>query len=168
MQVRRDVSHNVWRTGKCGATDVAAAGLEGQFVDLGGHDWPLKAGAAAINAADPATAPATDRDGLTRNGPPDAGAHEYQGGSTPPPDTQAPSVPQNVAATGGVNKVTLGWSPSSDNRACRPMTSTAQRRPASALERERVAAVTARASTTACLPPATTTTSSPRRTRRTT
>ena len=72
-------SHNVWRTGKCGSTDVAAAGLEGQFVDLAGHDWRLKAGAAAINAADPATAPATDRDGLTRNGPPDAGAHEYGG-----------------------------------------------------------------------------------------
>jgi hypothetical protein len=72
-------SHNVWRTGKCGSTDVAASGLEGQFVDMAGHDWHLKAGAAAINKADPATSPPTDRDGLTRNGPPDAGAHEFGG-----------------------------------------------------------------------------------------
>jgi hypothetical protein len=84
-------SHNVWRTGKCGATDRAASGLEGQFVDLGGHDWRLKAGAAAIDAADPATAPATDRDGLLRNGPPDAGAHEF-GGRRPPSGIRDPGT----------------------------------------------------------------------------
>ena len=85
-------SHNVWRTGKCGATDVVSSGLEGKFVDLGGHDWRLKAGAAAINAADPASAPATDRDGLLRNGAPDAGAHEF-GGRRPAPGTGNPGAP---------------------------------------------------------------------------
>ena len=44
VQVGVTYSHNVWRTGKCGATDVAASGLEGQFVDLAGHDWHLKPG----------------------------------------------------------------------------------------------------------------------------
>ncbi len=79
-------SHNVWRTGKCGSTDEVASGLEGQFIDLAGHDWHLKAGAVAIDKADPATSPLTDRDGLTRNGPPDAGAHEF-GGHRPPSGT---------------------------------------------------------------------------------
>jgi hypothetical protein len=33
----------------------------------------------------------------------------------PPPDTQAPSVPQSLAATGALGRVTLNWSASTDN-----------------------------------------------------
>ncbi len=99
-------SHNVWRTGKCGSTDMAASGLESQFVDLGGHDWHLKAGAAAINEADPATSPATDRDGLTRNGPPDAGAHEFGGrrpaSSGPQRSDLTPRPPESPAKRRGL------------------------------------------------------------------
>jgi hypothetical protein len=98
-------SHNVWRTGKCGSTDVAAPGLESQFVDLAGHDWHLRAGAAAINEADPATSPVTDRDGLTRNGPPDAGAHEFGGhrpaSGTPGRSDLVPSRPGSPAKRRG-------------------------------------------------------------------
>ena len=45
-------------------------------------DFRLKAGSPAINAADPADHPATDRDGFVRDGRPDAGAHEF--GAGPP------------------------------------------------------------------------------------
>ena len=83
-------SHNVWTSRQCGATDRRAAGALSQFVNRATHDWRLIAGAAAIDAGDPADAPATDREGLGRAGRPDAGAHEFGGtrsggGATPPP-----------------------------------------------------------------------------------
>ncbi len=77
-------AHNVWTSGKCDATDRRVPGAMSQFIDRGGHNWRLTAGAAAIDAADPGDAPATDRDGLGRAGRPDAGAHEFGGTSGGP------------------------------------------------------------------------------------
>lgn len=39
------------------------------------------------------------------------------GGTTPPADTTAPSTPLSLAATGGKNRVTLTWKPSTDDTA---------------------------------------------------
>jgi hypothetical protein len=47
------------------------------WVDPAKHDFHLRPGAPAIDAANPAYAPATDKDGRRRNGRPDAGAYEY-------------------------------------------------------------------------------------------
>ena len=99
-------SHNVWTTSQCGATDRKVPRAMSQFVDRANHNWRLIAGAAAIDAADPADAPVTDRDGLGRAGRPDAGAHEF-GGTRPsrrprdarrrnldgPPDPRASRAP---------------------------------------------------------------------------
>jgi hypothetical protein len=64
--------YNVLSGGTCGATDKNAAyGFINQLTNL--H---LLAGAAAINAGDPSSFPATDIDGNTRSGTPDAGADE--------------------------------------------------------------------------------------------
>ena len=78
-------SHNVFSKTKCSGTDKQVGGAMSQFVDLGGHDWRLRAGAAAINAGNPNDYPPTDREGLLRAGPPDAGAHEF-GGIRPTPE----------------------------------------------------------------------------------
>jgi hypothetical protein len=47
------------------------------WIDPAKHDFHLRAGAPAIDAADPAFAPPTDKDGRRRFGRPDAGAYEY-------------------------------------------------------------------------------------------
>jgi hypothetical protein len=67
--------HNVWNGATCGPTDVNAAS---GFVNAGGGDFHLIAGATAINRGDPASYPATDIDGRSRpmGGAPDAGAYE--------------------------------------------------------------------------------------------
>jgi hypothetical protein len=84
---------NVWRARTCGAGDLVAPGLMQDFVDPAAHDWHLKSGADAIGRADPADAPATDRDGFARDNAPDAGAHEYGAGppAGPPGDGPGPS-----------------------------------------------------------------------------
>jgi hypothetical protein len=72
-------SYNVFTKAKCSATDKQVGGALSQFVDIGAHDWRLKPGAAAINAGNPLDFPLSDREGLLRNGLPDAGAHEFGG-----------------------------------------------------------------------------------------
>ena len=47
------------------------------WVDPAGHDFRLKPGSPAIDAAAPGDAPALDRDGLGRDARPDAGAFEF-------------------------------------------------------------------------------------------
>ncbi len=105
-------SHNIWADGTCSPTDKKVAGVMSQFLDPAGHDWHLKAGAAAIGFADPADAPTLDRDGYARVGAADAGAHEY--GAAPPvppcdcpggagsgaPGTPAATTPTPAAAAG--------------------------------------------------------------------
>ena len=108
-------SYNVFTRAKCAGTDQQVAGALSQFVNPAGHDWHLRAGAAAIDAGNPGDFPATDRDGRARAGLPDAGAHEWGGGTPPPPDTQAPGAPGGLAASGGVEQVGLSWSAASDN-----------------------------------------------------
>ncbi len=83
-------SHNVWTSRQCGPTDRRVAGALTQFINPGAHNWHLAAGAAAIDAGDPADAPTTDREGLGRAGQPDAGAHEF-GGTSPSTGPEAPS-----------------------------------------------------------------------------
>jgi hypothetical protein len=119
----------------CAATDKAvspAASTQSQTAPMGwtnpsGYDFHLVATSPAINAADPADAPALDADGHGRSGAPDAGAYEY-GGAAPPatptpppppssaPDTQPPSVPQGMAWT-RITKTSIGlrWDASTDN-----------------------------------------------------
>ena len=72
-------SYNVFSKTKCSATDKQVGAAMSQFVNPGAHDWRLRAGAAAINAGSPSDFPPTDREGLLRAGPPDAGAHEFGG-----------------------------------------------------------------------------------------
>ena len=81
-------SHNVGQ--KCAASDkrvspaVSSAAVMAPlgWIDPGALNFRLKAGAPAINAADPDDHPALDRDGFARDGRPDAGAHEF--GAGPP------------------------------------------------------------------------------------
>jgi len=81
-------SHNVGK--KCAASDKtvspavssAAAIAPLGWIDPGAFNFRLKAGAPAINAADPNDHPALDRDGFVRDARPDAGAHEF--GAGPP------------------------------------------------------------------------------------
>lgn len=68
---------NVWTDKRCNSTDKVASGAMGQFVNPALHNWRPKAGAAVIDSADPASAPATDKDGKARGSKPDAGAYEY-------------------------------------------------------------------------------------------
>ena len=108
-------SFNVWTAAKCSGTDKQIATAMSQFVNPGAHDWHLKAEAAAIDAGDPNDYPATDRDGLARAGAPDAGAHEYNGGSPSGGDSDAPTPPAGVVATGGSERVSLDWQAASDD-----------------------------------------------------
>jgi concanavalin A-like lectin/glucanase superfamily protein/fibronectin type III domain protein len=124
----------------CASPRTAALG----WVNPGAGDFHLTGSSPAIDAADPAYAPATDKDGRSRNGRPDAGAYEYGGVvtapapeptptptptptpiptptptpvPTPSPDTQAPSVPQGMAWT-TITQTGIGvrWNAASDNR----------------------------------------------------
>ena len=106
-------SHNVFTSASCSASDQRISDAMSQFVDPAAHDWRLRAGAAAIDAGDPADHPATDRDGLARVGTPDAGAHEYGGSSSG--DAQAPSAPAGLSASGGVERASLSWQAATDD-----------------------------------------------------
>ena len=108
-------SYNVWTAAKCSTTDKLAGTVFSQFVNPGAHDWRLTFGSIAVDAGNPNDYPPTDRAGLLRNGPPDAGAHEYNGIAPGGSDVQAPSVPGSVSASGGVEQVALGWQAASDN-----------------------------------------------------
>jgi hypothetical protein len=85
-------SHNVGK--KCSATDkqvspassTSAATAALGWVNPVLHDFHLKPGSPAVNAADPNDAPALDREGLQRDSQPDAGAHEF--GAKPPVGSQ--------------------------------------------------------------------------------
>ena len=83
--------YNVWYAGaKVGSHDkVAPSG----FVNAAALDFHLKTGAAAIDAGDPAGAPATDIDGDARpqGGVPDAGADETKGVAPPPAPEPEPT-----------------------------------------------------------------------------
>jgi hypothetical protein len=93
-------AYNVWTRAKCSATDRQTAAVMGGFADPPNHDWHLKAGSPAVDAASPSDYPVTDRDGLARRGAPDAGAHELGGvapggsGSSPPTPAQGTSGPR--------------------------------------------------------------------------
>jgi hypothetical protein len=88
---------------RCSAADKAVAPDSSSktqtapfgWVDPAGHNFRLTAGSAAIDAADPHDAPATDNDGYRRDARPDAGAHEFgagpESGTGSPPTTAAPS-----------------------------------------------------------------------------
>lgn len=99
------VDYNVWYSGsKIGPNDkVAPSG----FQDPAALDFHLKPGAAAIDAGDPANAPATDIDGNARPAgkAPDAGADEIGASAPPPasdktaPETQIVQGPSGVTAT---------------------------------------------------------------------
>jgi chitodextrinase len=123
--------YNVMRR-TCGTGDKAVSSLDAMYVNPDAGDYHLRAGAAAIDAADPGNAPDADADGRSRSGAPDAGAYEYGGGAatpaptptpTPEPepappsgDTRAPSVPQGMTWTAdSQTQVTLRWNASSDN-----------------------------------------------------
>ena len=88
-------SHNVGK--KCASSDkavspaVSSAALVAPlgWIDPGAFNFRLRAGAPAINAADPSDHPATDRDGFVRGSRPDAGAHEFGAG----PPTGGPGNP---------------------------------------------------------------------------
>ncbi len=88
------VDYNVWYAGaKVGAHDkVAPAG----FRDAANLDFHLVAGAAAIDAGNPASAPANDIDGDARpyGAAPDAGADETSGAAPPPKEEPPPSPPK--------------------------------------------------------------------------
>lgn len=70
---RISYSHNVWDDWKCSSTDKQA---DPRFVDRDGGDLRLRPGSPAINAGDPADAPAVDIEGKARGSAPDAGAYE--------------------------------------------------------------------------------------------
>jgi hypothetical protein len=86
------IDHNVWYSGpKIGANDkVAPSG----FRNPAALDFHLTAGAAAIDAGDPADFPAQDIDGDARpvGGAPDAGADEVAGAAPPPSDLTPPQT----------------------------------------------------------------------------
>jgi len=106
-------TNNVWTNVTCGSTDKKSSNLSANFVDPANHNWHLKAGAAAIDAASKTDYPATDQDGNARpaGAAPDAGALEYGGTTAPPaappatvppatPPPAAPAAPALVAAYG--------------------------------------------------------------------
>jgi hypothetical protein len=89
------VDYNVWYAGaKVGSHDkVASSG----FVNAAALDFHLKSGAAAIDAGDPANAPANDIDGNARpqGGAPDAGADETSVSAPPPaPEPEPEPTPE--------------------------------------------------------------------------
>jgi hypothetical protein len=90
---------------KCGPTDKSVSPASStastpsafRFADPANRDFRLTAGSPAIDAADPADSPATDRDGHARDARPDAGAYEF--GAGPAPATGRPGGnPETPAA----------------------------------------------------------------------
>jgi hypothetical protein len=79
------------------ATRVAAFGWR----DPAHFDFRLAPGSPALGAADPADAPARDRDGNLRDSAPDAGAYELGGTSGPGPATTPPPPPSSSDAPRG-------------------------------------------------------------------
>jgi hypothetical protein len=100
-------AYNVWTSHRCSGTDVQNAGVMSQFVNPAAHDWHLKAGASAIDKASPSDHPATDREGKTRSGAPDAGAYEYGTGGSPPPVTGTPGAGNKLITRVGLNRNTI-------------------------------------------------------------
>lgn len=108
-------SYNV-STGKaCGTGDKVVSGAMSQFVDPANYNFRLKAGAGAIDAADPKNSPSIDADGHARPvGPaPDAGAYEYGSSITPTPapgDTTAPDTTITSATSGSTTSTSASFS----------------------------------------------------------
>ncbi len=87
--------HNVWKTQKCSVTDTFAptiftnssfwVGFTGALVVTQPWDWRnhpdqnyhITSGSPAVNAGDPANFPTTDKDGVPRPNPPDAGPYQH-------------------------------------------------------------------------------------------
>ena len=93
-------ARNIFTDRRCGGTDRVVSGAFGQFVNAAAGDFHLKPGAAAIDAADPAEAPATDADGYARSvgSAPDAGAYEFGAGPSRGPTAPAdPGAGQRAA-----------------------------------------------------------------------
>ena len=96
---------NVWTNVACGASDKKTTNLTGQFVDPASHNWRLKPGASAIDAASSTDYPPTDHDGGTRpsGAAPDAGAYEYAAATIPadttPPETTISSAPPTTTTS---------------------------------------------------------------------
>lgn len=66
------------------------------------EDFHLVSGAAAIGAGDPGSFTASDRDGVVRSSPPEAGAYEFVGGGNASPSVSV-TAPSNGATVSGTN-----------------------------------------------------------------
>jgi chitodextrinase len=88
-----------------------------KFVNLASYNFHLQSGSPAIDAAANVSV-LTDLDGNSRpqGAGYDIGAYEYaSGGSNPPPDTTAPTVPTNLSASAvSSSAINLSWSASTD------------------------------------------------------
>lgn len=106
------IDHNVWYSGpKIGPNDkVAPSG----FRNPAALDFHLTAGAAAIDAGDPANFPARDIDGDARpaGAAPDAGADEVGGAAPPPADLTPPQtqIVSGPSGTSGSDSATFSFS----------------------------------------------------------
>jgi endonuclease YncB( thermonuclease family) len=91
-------SHNVFTGGRCAPTDKVVGDAFSQFVNRAAGDWRLKAGAAAIDAGDPADHPSLDALGHARpfGGGPDAGPYEF--GAGPPGGSPGPGQPPSSSS----------------------------------------------------------------------
>lgn len=105
-----------------GATAGPAAGANDvygnpAFANAGGYqaaDYKIVPGSAAVAVAAPTSLVTSDYFGRARVSPFDIGAHQLGSGAAP--DTQAPSAPANLRATGGTStSVTLAWDAAADN-----------------------------------------------------
>ena len=116
------VRYNVWVGGVSCGTNSKSVSNPG-FVDQANGDLHLRSDSPAIGAGHPSSFPSTDVDKQARpaNGTADAGADEVNGTAPPPPpppppaDSQAPSTPSGVSATGGRGQAQVSWSASTDN-----------------------------------------------------
>jgi hypothetical protein len=95
-------ANNVWTGVTCGTTDKRTSNLSANFVDPANHNWRLKAGVSAVDAASKTDYPTTDQDGKARpaGAAPDAGAFEYGSAAAAPPAAPPPATPALVAAYG--------------------------------------------------------------------